>query len=98
VLSKGYFAFYPVLAAMKHGLVTFAMHHDPVPPVPLRLRRPGAMERNGTVITWIIEDGERERVTKTLSQEERALPIAAIWNHEMLRIRLREGWRPERSG
>jgi len=37
-------------------------------------------------------------VKSTLSEEERRLPIAAIWNHEFLVQRVSEGWRPEMEG
>jgi hypothetical protein len=59
--------------------------------------RPGA--RAGlTVTTWIMEDVSSEEVKQQLSAEERNLPIAVIWNHELLLQRVREGWRPEMEG
>lgn len=95
VLSTGYVAFYPVLAAAAQGLVSVVTHHNAHLQMPRKLRRPGARSKDGTVLAWIIEQDGRESLTKILSADERSLPIAVIWNHEMLCTRLREGWRPE---
>jgi hypothetical protein len=54
--------------------------------------------RRVPVETWIIEDGASELVTKKLSETERELPIAVIWNRELLVQRVSEGWRPEMEG
>jgi hypothetical protein len=98
VLSAGYVAFYPVVAAVSQGLVTVVGHHDATLEMPMKLRRPGARAKDGTVLAWLIEQDGQESLTKALTAEERALPIAVIWNHEMLCTRLREGWRPEKEG
>jgi hypothetical protein len=51
------------------------------------------------VKTWIVEGRSTGEVTKhVLSEEERLLPIAAIWNHEFLVQRVATGWRPEKEG
>jgi hypothetical protein len=47
------------------------------------------------VVTWIVIDGNAELLRDKLNAEERRLPIAVIWNHELLVQRLAEGWRPE---
>lgn len=94
--SAGYVAFYPVTAAVAQGLVEVVAHLPP-PDLPERLRRAGA--RSGRrVDTWIIEDGSREVVKAKLSEEELRLPIAAIWNHELLVQRIDEDWNPEHEG
>jgi len=98
LLAEGYVAFYPVVAAVSQGLVDVVGHHGTVTQVPSKLRRPGARSNDGRVLAWVIEEGGAEAVTKTLTPEQRALPIAVIWNHEMLCTRIREGWRPEREG
>ncbi len=49
-------------------------------------------------MTWIIEDGTNEVVKSELSAEDLQLPIAAIWNHELLMQRVSEGWRPADVG
>jgi hypothetical protein len=96
LFRAGYVTFYPVLAAVSQGLVT-VIGHLASPGLPKRLRRPGA--RSGRrVETWIIEDDFGEIVKRQLSEEEQALPIAAIWNHELLIQRVAEGWRPEMEG
>ena len=97
LISKGYITFYPVKAAINQGLITIATHYDMNLQMPQELRRAGVRENDGTIRTWIIEQNGREYVTKTLSINERAMPIAAIWNHEMLCIRIRERWHPEQE-
>lgn len=96
LFSRGYFAFYPVITALNQGLVE-VVAHVPAPRPPERLRRAG-VRSNGDVKTWIVEDGAQEIVKARLSDEELNLPIAAIWNHEMLVQRVREGWSPSREG
>ena len=93
---SAYVTFYPAHAAVARGLAR--VHGTSAPQrMPARWRRAGA--RVGlTVKTWIIEDGSSEEVKHQLSPEERHLPIAAIWNHEFLLQRVREGWRPEMEG
>lgn len=94
--SGAYVAFYPVSAAVRQGLVDVVANLLP-PAVPNRLRRAGA--RTGRhVDTWIIEDGHQEVVKDKLSDEELRLPIAAIWNHELLIQRIAGGWTPIQEG
>ncbi len=96
LFREGYFIFYPARAAVTQGLAE-VVGQLPSPGLPNRLRRPGV--RSGTKIeTWIIEDASGERVKSKLSEEERRLPIAVLWNHELLVQRVREGWRPEMEG
>jgi hypothetical protein len=64
------------------------------PAVPTRYRRAGAL-KDGRFLNWIVESDDGEVVKMQLTAEERGLPIAEIWNHEMLLQRLREHWRPE---
>lgn len=98
--DTGYLAFYPAQAALRHDLVlivgTVALP-DGVD-IPTVLRRRGNIDRHGKVLTWIIERDGIDTVREVLSDEERALPIASIWNHEMLLWRISENWRPEQLG
>lgn len=96
IFSSGYVAFYPLSAAVAQGLVEVVAHLPP-PDLPKRLRRPGA--RSGRrVDTWIVEGDSGEVVREKLSEEELQLPIAAIWNHELLVQRVAEGWHPAQEG
>jgi hypothetical protein len=97
LFRDGYVAFYPLRAAVSCGLALIVGKTKAVA-VPHRLRRAGA--RTGrTVTSWIVEDGfGREEIRFSLSKEELLLPIAAIWNHELLVERLVGGWRPEKEG
>jgi hypothetical protein len=96
MFSGSYVAFYPAAAAVAQGLVQIIDHLAP-PKVPQRLRRPGV--RSGRRIdTWIIENGTSETVKSKLSDDDLQLPIAVIWNHEMLTQRVLEGWNPLHEG
>ena len=96
LFREGYFTFYPAAAAVGQSLAN-VIGNLPSPGLPKRFRRPGA-RYDRTITTWIVEDGAGEVVKQRLSEEERRLPIAAIWNHEMLLHRVSEGWRPEIEG
>jgi hypothetical protein len=92
----GYVTFYPAVASVNRGLAS-VVGHVRSSGLPKRVRRPGA--RVGRKVeTWIIEDDSRETVKERLSDEDRELPIAVIWNHELLVQRVSEGWRPEMEG
>ncbi len=96
---EAYFTFYPASAAVSQGLVEVVASH-PVPPgqeLPTVYRREGASNREGRVLAWIICEGTKETLVRELSEEQRHLPIAAIWNHEALIHYLVKEWRPEQD-
>ena len=96
LFRDSYFTFYPARAATNRGFAK-VVGWLASPGIPARLRRAGV--RVGTQIkTWIIEDGSNEELRHELSDAERQLPIAAIWNHEYLVQSVREGRRPEDGG
>jgi len=97
LFRDGYVAFYPVSAALAQGLAQ-VIGSMPSPGLPRRYRRAGAIDQDGRVLTWMIEDGDSEELKEQLTDEERELPIARVWNHEMLFHRISEGWRPEKLG
>lgn len=100
IQSSAYLAFFPVGAAVLHGLARI-VGSFPLPDgiqVPSRVRRAGARSTDGKVHTWIIEDDNGEYVRVKLTESERQLPIAAIWNHELLGIRISEEWYPTQDG
>lgn len=94
---KGYVAFYPASAAVYQGVVKVTERRDPEAQVPTNIRRPGARARDGMITSWVIESQGEEHMTRELSDAEVKLPIAVIWNHEMLCIRIREGWNPTKE-
>jgi hypothetical protein len=97
--SRGYYAFYPARAAVSASLVEL-VETAPIPgeiSVPRDLRRPGARSADGRVLAWVIIHDQSEALAKALTADEQRLPIASIWNHELLRTRLVQGWRPEDS-
>jgi hypothetical protein len=94
-----YFTFYPASAAVSQGLVE-VVARIPVPPgqgLPPVHRRAGARSREGRVMAWLICEGTKETLVRELSEEQRHLPIAAIWNHEALIYYLTQEWRPEQD-
>lgn len=96
---EAYFTFYPAAAAVSQGLVE-VVAHVPVPPgqgLPSVYRRAGARSRDGRVLAWLICEGTKETLVRELSEEQRALPIASIWNHEALVSSLTEEWRPQQD-
>jgi hypothetical protein len=91
-----YFTFYPAAGAVLVEVVA----HQPVPPgqgLPTVYRRAGARSREGRVLAWLICEGSKETLVRELSEEQRYLPIASIWNHEALVHSLTENWRPEQD-
>jgi len=94
--QEGYFTFYPVRAAVSQGLAEVATN-QPIPPgreLPSVFRRYGWITPSGEVKTWIISDGTKEFVRTELSEEERRLSLAGMWNHEFLVERLVQEWHP----
>jgi hypothetical protein len=92
----GYVAFYAARAAVRHGLVRFVSAY-PLPQcvvVPRNVRRPGARSSSGRIFTWILEFDGKDILKKQLDEKERLLPIAAIWDHQLLIQRIGEGWCP----
>lgn len=97
--QAAYFAFYPVGAALRQGLVEL-VGSSPVPHgllLPPALRRPGARSRDGRVLGWLVWNGKEEVLKTELSSADRQLPIGAIWNHEMLVLRLTTQWHPKQE-
>jgi hypothetical protein len=91
--STGYVTFYPAGVSVSNKLVEVVAQSSP-PRLPKRFRRPKA-ERDGAVESWVIEGGWRKVVKQTLSDEERKLPIASVWEHASLREKIASGWTPE---
>ena len=96
LFEGAYVTFYPLRAAVSKKLIR-KVGHLPAPPLPQRLRRAG-VRVGGRVETWIIEDETGQTLYRQLSERQVSLPIAAVWNHEFLIHRIREGWRPEQDG
>ncbi|HSP81465.1 MAG TPA: ribonuclease E inhibitor RraB [Myxococcaceae bacterium] len=96
VAREGYFTFYPVSVAISEGAVEIVANQAIATryELPSRFRRPGWRTKEGKVTTWLICEGARESLRTELSEEERHLFIASIWNHEFLVERLVEEWHP----
>jgi hypothetical protein len=95
LFDESYVTFYPARTAVAQGLVA-VLGNLPAFPVPIVLRRPGA-RLGRKVETWVIEGRTGETVKQVLDVAERRIPIAAIWNHNLLVQRIGEGWRPEQE-
>lgn len=100
VAAEGYCTFYPATAFVARGF-TRVVHSGPLPAgvgVPTTWRRVGARAPSGEIRTWVIEAPGEQIVRKELTDSERQLPIAAIWDHEYLVQSLSEGWSPAQEG
>ena len=96
LFENSYVTFFPAVAAVARGLAS-VVGHLPSSGLPTRFRRPGARSA-GRVDSWVIENGRDEVVRRALSDDERLLPIAAIWNIGLLLQRVANEWRPETEG
>ncbi len=97
--QEGYVTFYPLNAAVSQGLVRVTSSEAILPGkgMPNVYRRAGWRNEDGKAVLWFICEGNKETRRQELSDEERRLPIMAIWNHEFLVERLGDGWRPEQE-
>lgn len=96
LFGESYVAFYPACEAIRHGLAEI-VGMLPIDPIPDTLRRAGKLAGRH-VETWIIEGPAGESVKRTLTNKERILPRAEIWNHEALKHRIVVGWTPGSGG
>jgi hypothetical protein len=94
LFSNAYVAFYPAASAVNRGFVERAGHVSPLREIPSVVRRPGARGQSG-VESWVIETEGSELLKTKLTSSERRLPIASIWNHELLLLRINQRWVPE---
>jgi hypothetical protein len=91
-----YAVFFPLSAAASKGIVEIVGHVE-VPQGderPRLMRRPGGITRDGRILNWFITDGANEWRKDALSDSERELSIAEIWNDTLLIERITSGWRP----
>ncbi len=96
--QEGYFTFYLVSLAVRHGLVELIGNY-PIPAgleAPSKLLRAGFRTSEGKALAWFLWDGTHETLLKReLTPEEQRISLAQMWNHEFLVHRLAEQWRPE---
>lgn len=95
IFMDSYATFYPVGAAVSRKLATI-VGRFPSPGLPSRFRVPGFVS-GAKVMNWIIDDGNQRTPKRQLTAEERLLPIAEIWNQELLIERVTQSWRPEQE-
>lgn len=90
--------FFPSLqAALSKGLIEVAGHVS-IPPTlqPFPLFRAGATDPiTRKVKLWWLWDGKEEWKIGELTEEQRKLPIRAIWTYPILVDRIESGWTPE---
>jgi hypothetical protein len=94
LFKDSYVIFYLANAALRYKLVTVVGQLAPVP-MPTVFRRRGGIARGGKVLNWFIDDENGTTSTEVLTDAQRLLPIAAMWNHEALLFDISREWRPE---
>jgi hypothetical protein len=58
------------------------------------MKRPMSIAKGGHVLNWAITESGKDRNTSTLTDEERDLSPATIWNDTALAERMARGWKP----
>ncbi len=94
LFKDSYVIFYLANAALRYKLVTVVGQLAPVP-MPTVFRRRGGIARGGKVLNWFIDDENGTTSTEVLTDAQRLLPIASMWNHEALLFDISREWRPE---
>jgi hypothetical protein len=90
-----YPVFYPLRASLRHKLSRFVGHSPLFIEFPTVFRRPGRVEPGPHVANWFIDEADgKTRVVDSLSEEEKWIPVAEGWNHEMLIKRIKSKWHP----
>jgi len=90
-----YPVFYPLRASLRHKLSRFVGHSPLFIEFPTVFRRPGRVEPGPRVANWFIDEADgKTRVVDALSEEEKWIPVAAGWNHDMLIKRIKSKWHP----
>lgn len=94
--KETYFFFYPLVPALKQGLV-HSICKEPIPewamPFPL-MRMEGNVDRSGRVLDWWLWNGDREWPVGKLTPELAALSIVGIWTHPYLVEMILRDWTP----
>jgi hypothetical protein len=91
--SSGYVTFFPACLAVTQKRVEVVAQSTP-PALPKRFRRPAVVSGDGSVASWTIEGGWRDVEKQKLSDDERQLPIAQVWDQEMLKAKIASSWTP----
>jgi hypothetical protein len=95
--EKGYFVFFRVYSVVREGLLSKVAHSARGSrPVPETVRQRRYLDPKAPVQLWhLTSDGDSVvKADSDLSPEERAVPIAGIWNYLLLCERISQGWMP----
>ena len=97
-LSKElYFIFFPLAAAVNRKIVSFVANEE-IPSWARKkpiMKREGGITREGKVLNWFINEGERQIIVDSLTEEQKKYSPEAIWNDTMLIERICKGWLPK---
>jgi hypothetical protein len=96
IFADSYITFYAANLALKRKLVTIVGKLAPVP-MPTVFRRSRRIERDGRVTSWFIDDENGTTAVDSLSDGQKKINIASIWNHESLLFHISKNWKPEKS-
>lgn len=94
--KEAYYVFFPVSGALTRGLIK-RVGSFPVPiwaqGIPV-MRSAGARASDGKVLSWVIVSDKDEKLVRTLTESQRRLSLAVIWNDSLLAERIASGWMP----
>lgn len=97
LFADSYVTFYPAKPALSQGLVTIVGRLAPVS-MPTVLRR-GAIKLGSRTLPYMIDVYDKDTKSTTLkhslTEAEKKINIASIWNHESLLHHISIGWKPE---
>ncbi len=95
-VRDGYFIFHPADASIRQGRASIAGRIGQ-PPMPTSFRRSGGCA-GPNILSWVIEQGGRDRPVRYLTEREAELPIARIWTHRYIFEMVLRNWRPADDG
>jgi len=95
---EAFFVFFPLGAAARRGIVRWVTN-EALPKwaqkQPL-MRLEGGSAPGGKVLNWRLWDGgTKETLVQKLTDDQKKVSIAEIWNDTLLIERICQGWKPE---
>ena len=95
--ETNFWVFFPVTAALRQRIIKRAGNYElPAHAQQMPFFRSGVVDpQTRRVQNWWLWDGEKSWMVGAITEEQRKLPIKAIWNDTLLIERIESGWLPE---